>query len=374
MKLSDTHNPIIIKNSADGKTVEINIEGSIGGEYDWWTGERSGATKEALKAELKAIGAIKSDTIIVNINSLGGDVNHGISMHDLLAVNPAKKIVRFNGMTASAATIVGMAGNEREISDNALFLPHKASTGAWGNANEIEAVLEMLKTVDNTLAKIYSKATGKTIEEVLAQMNVNNGNGEWMTSDEAKAFGFVTSVFEPKQMAALVSDDILAKHRLPGIPTDKIKILTINNPKPMKANSKFTALIAAVVAFFPSFKAEDEITNEHLEKVNDAITKQSDNITSLTAAKETAETALATASASLVTANSEKATLVSANGTLTTEKAALQAEVDRLCKLNPGATSVFKTGTDTTGASDYDAIMDSLPHNQEVDKNPLFKK
>ncbi|MCD4681112.1 MAG: Clp protease ClpP [Bacteroidales bacterium] len=199
------------------KTVEIDIEGYIG--FSWWDDESEIIkTKEKMKAELKKLGNLDVDTIIVNINSYGGDVNHGISIHDLLAQNKAKIITRINGMTASAATIIAMAGEERLISDNALFLIHNSWTWSMGNKLEMESELINLKKVDNTIAELYAKATDQKVDDIQKIMDRSNGNGEWLTADEAKEFGFITEIFEPKKAAAAFSNDILQKHGLPPLP------------------------------------------------------------------------------------------------------------------------------------------------------------
>lgn len=224
-----------IQNVADKKVTVIDIEGPIGGSYDWWTGEITGATKEEIKAQLKEIAAVSGDEIIVNINSYGGDVNHGISIHDLLAANPAKVTTRVHGMTASAATIIAMAGNEIEMSDNALFLVHRASTFAWGNAKNIDQVKKDLEKIDNVIAKIYSKRTGKSEAEMLEVMDRAEGNGEWLNSDEAKDLGFIDSIFQPEELKAVASADpsLLKKAGLPTIPQNKIKSITMEeNKKP----------------------------------------------------------------------------------------------------------------------------------------------
>jgi len=243
------HKWLQIKASEDGKSSTIDINGAIG--FDWWTGE--GITKQSISAELKEIGALKGDTIFVNINSYGGDVNDGISIHDMLAQNAAKKIVSINGMTASAATIIAMAGDDIKMSDNALFLVHRASTFMGGNINDMKKVEKELEQVDNLMANIYVKKTKKTVDEILAKMNVDNGNGEWLTAQEAKDFGFVTEIFEPTAMAASADPAMMKKFGLPVIPTNKIK----QNPDTMKSElrKKFDALFATVSEKL-GFKAE----------------------------------------------------------------------------------------------------------------------
>lgn len=198
------------------ETVEIDIEGHIG--WDWWAGQPDKNTKEKLKAELKKIAELQAETIIVNINSYGGDVNHGISIHDLLAEHNAKVITKVNGMTASIATVIAMAGEERKMSDNALFLVHNARSFGWGDKNDIKTLVEDLETVDERIANVYVKATGKEKQEVLDLMDQDKGRGKWLTSDEAKELGFITDVFEPTKAVALHTPANFDNYNLPPLP------------------------------------------------------------------------------------------------------------------------------------------------------------
>lgn len=204
-------------NQTDSKTAVIDIEGYIG--FDpWESQENQVQTKEKMKAELKKLATLKAETIIVNINSYGGDVNHGISIHDLLAEHKATIITKINGMTASAATIIAMAGDKRMMSDNALFLVHNASSIAWGDKNDVKTLVEDLKIIDERIANIYSKVTGNSVEDMLALMNEEKGRGKWLTADEAKEKSFITEIYEPLQAAAVFSNDLIKKYGLPPIP------------------------------------------------------------------------------------------------------------------------------------------------------------
>lgn len=261
------NNWLTITADAKSNTTTIDIEGTIGG--DWWSDipAEQQATKENIKNAFKEIAAVKGDKLIININSLGGDVNHGLSIHDLLAQNAAHKTVRINGMTASAATVIAMAGDVVEMSDNALFLVHRASTIVWGNAEEMASMIEDLKKIDNLLAKIYSKRTGKTVEDVLAQMD-KNVTGEWMTADEAKEFGFVDKVFEPTKMAATVDKIMFAKAGLPEIPTDKLTKTKIEMSETAKTPEKEASLFDSFLNRIKNgFKNEDSkgLTEEQID-------------------------------------------------------------------------------------------------------------
>ncbi len=249
-------------NKAD-KTVEIDIEGYIGWD-PWDSPEDQIHTKEKMKAELKKIAQLTAETIIVNINSYGGDVNHGLSIHDLLAENKARIITKVNGMTASSATIIAMAGDERRMSDNALFLVHNASSIAWGDKNDVNTIAEELKKIDDRLANIYSKVTGKEKQEMLDLMNEDKGRGKWLSANEAKKLGFITEVFEPLQAAAVFSNDILQKHQLPPVPGNSVANEEKNN-----ANNIANLVINEIKKIFQSNKPK--ATMKQFEAINKAL-------------------------------------------------------------------------------------------------------
>lgn len=196
-----------ISNQSDLAT--IDIEGEIGSYIDWDEMEvNTSNTPKSIKKQLKAISEIRARKIIININSLGGSLFDAISIYDMLREHPAEKVVNIYGMTASAATIVAMAGDTVRMSDNALLLVHRSSMVAIGNANDMQMALDDLKTYDERIANIYSKRTGRSIESHLDQMNANNGVGEWLTPEEAKEAGYIDEIFmtEQKRVAASLSE------------------------------------------------------------------------------------------------------------------------------------------------------------------------
>jgi len=192
------------------------------------------------------------------------------------------------------------------MSENALYLSHRCWTYAGGNVNQIQESLDLCAKVDGLIANIYSKVTGKTTEECIIQMDKNNGNGEWMTSDEAKIFGFITNTFIPKKMAALADNKIMAQVKLPIIPEAKLtQITNIKIENNMKFKLLATAAYNAVIAFLGFNVAEgatettEDFTPEHLIKVNAHLIDLQAKLTAAeaTLAAETAAKALAVADA-----------------------------------------------------------------------------
>ncbi|MES2590889.1 MAG: S49 family peptidase [Bacteroidota bacterium] len=144
---------------------------------------------------------------------------------------------------------------------------------------------------------------------------------------------------------------------------------SINNNQIPNPTMKVKAIFASMVSFFTTkftgFKADETVlTEEHLETLNAEL----GTLDTVKASLKTAETAVSTLTG-------EKATLQKAHDELGTTNKEMVAEIQRLCKLNPGATSVFKEKDDTTTEqSDWETEMAALPHNKAVDNNPMFKQ
>lgn len=97
------------------------------------------------------------------------------------------------GFCASAATVIFMAGKERHIAKNALFLIHKCSSYAYGNENEIQRTLQEQQTINETIRSTYIDAgvSSDTVDEL---MSANNGQGRWISAADALQFGFATAI------------------------------------------------------------------------------------------------------------------------------------------------------------------------------------
>lgn len=198
---------------------ELTIDGIIG--EDMFAMDE-GNTKEQMRAQLKEIDSIRADKIVVNISSLGGDVDHGLAIHDLLASNSAEVETNVIGMTASAATIIAQAGDVRKMSDNALYLVHRAWTMAMGNTNDFEAMAKDLAKLDDRISNIYAKRSNKDKEEFLALMNESNGDGIWISAEEAQEFGLIDVVSEPMKAAAM-DMSVFNKYGLPKPPQAEVE-------------------------------------------------------------------------------------------------------------------------------------------------------
>jgi len=190
--------------AAANSEAEILIYGVIG---DDWLDE--GVTANGFNNALKDIGKVKN--IKLRINSGGGDVFDATAIYNMLVKHPANVVIEVEGVAASAATIIAMAGDEIRIAANAHWMIHSASGGVWGNADEMRQYINLLDNADEMIRLTYSARTGIEDGELVEMMSTNN----WMTAAKALELGFVDSVDEAKKVEAVTEPDAEDKEPTP---------------------------------------------------------------------------------------------------------------------------------------------------------------
>ncbi|MBR5595079.1 MAG: Clp protease ClpP [Alistipes sp.] len=187
---------IKIKNEVD--TTIIDIEGTIGVPESWQCDDPDTrvTTYERFKESVSRIADISNSTIRVNIRSTGGDVNDALLIYEALKATGAKITTCCYGYTASAATIVAQAASEgcRLIAPTSLYLVHNSLCAVEGNAEEIQAEVDMLRQTDRRIAEVYASRSGRSAEEFLTLMAENCGRGRWLSPVEAIAEGLVDAI------------------------------------------------------------------------------------------------------------------------------------------------------------------------------------
>jgi len=245
------------------RIAKIDIDGIIG-LPNWYDEDDTEVirTRTELKKQLKQIENIDVDEIHVSINSVGGDVNHALGMHDILKGHKAKVKTYVQGLTASAATIISQSADEgqRFISKNSMFLVHNVSTLAAGNTNYLEGLIKDLKKFNTLIAAIYSENTGRSVKDHLEDMNVNDGRGEWLSAEEARTKKYVDEIYSPEVATNIFSN------------IEDLQILNISQiPETMNAEEKNTFLneIKDMISnFLENFKTKKEETKEDFNAEN----------------------------------------------------------------------------------------------------------
>ena len=355
------------------------ITGTIGEEFDWWTGQR-GTTADMVKDFLDRHSG---QEVSIAVSSQGGYLNEGITIAEMIAEHGKCNMI-IVGMTASAATVLCMKAKSVKIAKGSLMLIHNSSqyiySGGVSNKQKIDAYIENLKktrenldTIDKAIADFYSFRNGKSIEENMALMDKE----KWMTAQDAVEFGIVDGILDDEEVSeqtkaiqnvyasyngieehyflpqlpkfekaeAKVPKGILARLKefvagFGGVVNDNEELSQTdnNNTNPIKAMKKIVLnLICAVLAIQDieiGEKGDATLTEDQLNQLENALKEKNDRISALEAEKQTAIT--------------DKQNAETAKADAVSQLAKVQKEFDDF-KAEAGGDTALKPASQTTG-------------------------
>lgn len=149
---------------------------------------------KSVSARLLVLAQESDDDITMFINSQGGHVEAGDTIHDMIQfVKPTVKMIG-TGFVASAGTHIFMAAEKKDrfCLPNTRFMIHQPSGGAQGQASDILIQRDQIVRMRERLASIISERTGKDIEQVREDIERDT----WLTTDEAIDYGLVSKVIK----------------------------------------------------------------------------------------------------------------------------------------------------------------------------------
>ena len=169
---------------------EVFIYDEIGG----W-----GVTAAQFVRDMKALG---DRPLNIRINSPGGSVFDGLAIYHYLSARP-NVTVTVDGIAASIASIIAMAGTKRVMPESAYLMIHNPWTGAIGEAKDLREQADLLDKLGETLAGIYAKVTKKGKETIRAMMDAET----WIDGATALSDGFVTDLTDAQPINAKIRAD-----------------------------------------------------------------------------------------------------------------------------------------------------------------------
>jgi ATP-dependent Clp protease protease subunit len=175
---------------ARAEEAEVYIYEDIG---EGWFG---GVTAKQFAADLRALGDVK--VINLHVNSYGGEVFDAVAIYRTLVEHPARVVTHIDGVAASSAATVSMAGDEIRISESGMLMIHNAWGVAIGEAKEMRQTADLLETLSGTIGDVYAQRSGQSKDQISAWMDATT----WMTAAEAVERGFANSVMENLRVAA----------------------------------------------------------------------------------------------------------------------------------------------------------------------------
>lgn len=171
---------------------EILIYSDIGSDY---FGE--GVSAVSVKDQLDQMDG----DIAIRINSPGGDVFDGFAIFNLLAQHKGKKTVYIDGLAASAASVIAMAGDEIIMGENALMMIHDPWTLSLGNSAEMRSTADLLDKIRDSIVATYATKSSIEVGQIADMMAAET----WMSASEAIAGGFATSTTQSSNQVSNVA-------------------------------------------------------------------------------------------------------------------------------------------------------------------------
>lgn len=186
---------------ATNNVAQIDIFGDIVSEK--WFDEETSAT--SFRDALKELGDVT--TINLSINSGGGSVFDGIAIYNMLKSHKATVNVYVEGLAASIASVIAMAGDTITMRSGSMMMVHMPWTLSQGNAEEMRKTADTLEKTGDSIVDIYSERTGISSDEIRNIMN----DETWLSAEEAVEQGWATKLDKKEAVMNSVPKEILGR-------------------------------------------------------------------------------------------------------------------------------------------------------------------
>jgi ATP-dependent Clp protease, protease subunit len=167
-------------------TLELLVYEDIGENY--WTG--GGVTAKTFKQQMDQAGPYSR--LAVRINSPGGDAFEGVAICNLLRAQGKPVDVYIDGIAASAASIIAMAGDTRTMGSNAMMMIHNAWSFCQGYADDMRKMADTLDKVSASVAQTYIDRAGMTKAKAKELMDAES----WLSAQECVDLNLATAIAE----------------------------------------------------------------------------------------------------------------------------------------------------------------------------------
>lgn len=228
-------NQTVQDSGTDGETTErvLELNGTIA-EESWFDDD---VTPQLFKEELNA----GSGDITVWINSPGGDCVAAAQIYNMLTNYSGKITVKIDGIAASAASVIAMAGDTVLVSPVSMMMIHNPATIAWGDSAEMQKAVAMLEEVKESIINAYEIKTGLDRRKLSKLMDAET----WMDANSAVEYGFADEIMQrntAEDMAVSTASMMYSPAQVTNSLKEKIaKKCKIEKPK-TKAEDLFSRL------------------------------------------------------------------------------------------------------------------------------------
>ena len=181
----------------------ILLYGEIG-DSDWAEAKAQNIVEQVIAAERTY------RKIDVRINSVGGEVNAGIAIFNVLHQSTADITIYIDCIAASTASFFTGCGKPVKMSRYAQIMLHRPKSSVFGDAEKLKTCIAKLEQVEDTMCQIYADRTGIPAETIRA--TYMDGADHWLTADEALSLGFVDEIYDDPHKVVF-ADSLTAQDR-----------------------------------------------------------------------------------------------------------------------------------------------------------------
>lgn len=227
---------LTVKNSTL-TTADLYFYGDI--VSDWWGAwDDTDQYPEAIRDFLKEH---EGKDLNIYINSGGGSVFAGLAIYNMLLRHKGQKTVYVDGMAASIASVIALAGDKVIVPSNAFVMIHKPWNICIGNAEDFRKMADDLDAVETGILNVYKAhlADGASIETIKELVNAET----WLNGEEASKY-FNITVSEAKAYAAQITDKMKS---YANIPNQIIKAAQADNDNTAEAEAAATKIKSLVI-------------------------------------------------------------------------------------------------------------------------------
>ena len=173
-----------------------------------------------------------SGNITVWINSPGGDCVAAAQIYNMLMDYKGDVTVKIDGIAASAASVIAMAGTKVLVSPVSMLMIHNPMTAAFGNSEEMQRAIEMLGSVKDSIINAYEIKTGLSRAKLSRLMDAET----WMDANKAVELGFADGIMsradETEDMPAPTVSMLYSQANVVNSLMEKIAAKCAIDPKP----------------------------------------------------------------------------------------------------------------------------------------------
>lgn len=217
--------------------------------------------------------------IHIRISSGGGDAWDGLTIYSMLRASGRRVEIDIDGIAASAASVISMAGDVVRMSEAAVFMVHRSWAVVAGNEEQLREQAEVMTKLDGAMLAAYARKTGRPPELIRPLLDKET----YMSAIEARDAGFVDHVVDGQKIAAQVRSSVTWEH-LPAEVKARLHVAaqpaTVDAMDLQQLQEALSAALAPVVARLekleapaPVAQAEEPAAEEPAIEVAPAVTE-----------------------------------------------------------------------------------------------------